>query len=217
MRTLHDTSLLPLLFAINHHAVPIHHHHQSQITHFLDIAFETGVRRIHSPQRILRSVGGGGLTLIPNSTTHPVRTSASSVVIGFDVRAGNSDRWSARLMSSCREECDVFLMDSKTLQRKAMAKIKVEKSNTGGHLVATSITLFDLSAVALMMYSKLLTALSGMAASSSHSFRPDISFHILYRRMVVYGEGVVHKERMVLRKRAGDDVSESSWYKTFIH
>ena len=105
---------------------------------------ETGFRRIHFPQRVLTVVGG--LALVPNSTLPPVRSGAPAVVVmGFEVQTIAGRRWSARLISSRRDECDLFLMDSETLQRTAAAKLRVTPRSDGGegHSIATRLTLFE--------------------------------------------------------------------------
>jgi hypothetical protein len=191
MLLLSQKTIIPILLAINHQ--PIHQHHQ--LTHhitFPETPLETGIHRIHSPLRIFRSIGGS-LYLIPNSTSTPVRTSASSVLIAFDVRTIEGNRWNARMISNERSVCDIFFMDSETLQRKAMLKMRVAPFNAGGHSIAASLTLFDFDVL------KFSCALFVAAISSSYwsdctrsrsvmvKRKCELNLHRLYRRMVVHG------------------------------
>ena len=188
----HDTQpFLPLLlFTLSHPpSITRNYFHKNLTIFHPDVPLETGVRHLHTPQRVLRSVGGGGLVLIPNSTTRPVRSSQSSVVMGFDVQTVGGERWSARVISNGKEECNLFLMDSTTLQRKAMAKLKVGRCNsTQGHTVTTSLTVFDLSAFAILHSAVLWWWWWHGVQCLRLSKAADFGLHMLYRRMVVCGE-----------------------------
>jgi hypothetical protein len=174
---------LPLLFAIGH--PPTYQHTLA----FPSTSQEAGIRRIHTPHRVLREVGG--LILVPNSTTLPVRTSASSVLMGFDVQTQDGSRWSARMISNGQNECDLFLMDSETLQRKIMAKLRVIPCGVG-HSVDARLTLFD---TAMLMQSSFLLQwvemlrfiFQGSCSKRVLLDRRDLGLHRRYRRMVITG------------------------------
>jgi hypothetical protein len=181
--------LLPLLFAISQ--PPVYQHHLTHTLAFPSVPQETGFRRIHSPHRVLREVGG--LALVPNSTTPPVRTGASSVLMGFDVRTQDGRLWSARMISNGRSECDLFLMDSATLQRKAMAKLRVVPCGAG-HSVDARLTLFDAtmlihSAGVLLVpwVATIRSLVQGPCSKLVSLDRQDLGLHRRYRRMVVTG------------------------------
>ncbi len=186
--------LLPLLFAI----APQYHHEMFHTVRFPNIPVERGIHYIHSPQRILQGISG--LALVPNSTTPPVRTSSSSVVMAFDVLTLDGNKWNARMMSSGKDECDVFLMDSVTLQRRALARIRVER-NKGvmdydhGHTVAASLTVFDINTLAALQgcfqwfsLATLCRRMQGQYSimrNRSVIQKRELKLHRLYRAMVV--------------------------------
>ena len=176
----------PLLLVINQS--PTYQHRVTHSSAFPSIPMETGVFRIHSPHRILRGVGGG-LRLVPNSTMPPVRTSASSVLVGFDVCTHDGDRWNARMISSGKYECDLFLMDSQTLQRKVSAKIKVVQQGNG-HSIDTTLTLFDPAVLTNQSTLSLATVVRCMSRFNGFG-RPvpivkhELGLHRHYRRMAI--------------------------------
>ena len=173
---------IPLLsFAIN--SPPPHNLFHT--TEFPYLPQETGFRRIHSPQRVLQRIGG--LALIPNSTLSPVRSGASTVLMGFDVQTRDGCRWSARMISSRRDECDLFLMDSETLQRKAMAKIKVVPYADGaGHSISASLTLFDASILLWRIgFTVPWTAMLWQCRRKEALHRRELSLHRTYVRMIL--------------------------------
>ena len=193
-------ALFPVLFAINQ---PIHHHFSRLLT-FPEIPFEKAINRIHSPLRVLRVVGGG-LSLIPNSTSAPVRTSASSVLIAFDVQTIDGSRWNARMISNERNACEVFLMDSVTLQRKATLKMSVATRGIG-HSISANLTLFDFST---LMYSSvwLMAMISSSSLKCNHGARVrrnfELHLHRMYKQMVTRGvdfrcKGSKHKRSVVV-------------------
>jgi hypothetical protein len=169
--------LFPLLFTFNHIQ-----------NWFPARRFPAGIgeRFIHSPHRIVNEVGG--ISFVSNSTTPPVRTSASSVLMGFDVVTYEGARWNARILSSSKKECDLFLMDCHTLQPIVMAKLRVPApSSQMDSTISLNVTVFD-----TVMFLKLV------AASYWNKFvrfrcrkvtyvplREDLTQHKQYARMVL--------------------------------
>ena len=185
--------LLPLLFA----TVPQYHHEMFHTLRFPNTPEERVIHYIHSPRRILQRISG--LTLVPNSTTPPVRTSSSSVVMAFDVLTLDGNKWNARMMSSGKDECDVFLMDSVTLQRRAMARIRVERNKGAvggnhGHTVAASLTVFDINNLVVLQgclhwfglatLHRWMQCQYNIMHSRSLIQKRELKLHRLYRAMV---------------------------------
>ena len=190
-------AIFPILFAMHQ---PVQHHHLSHLLTFPNTSFETGIHRIHSPLRILRGISGGGLTLIPNSTTAPVRTSASSVLIAFDVKTIDGNRWNARMISNERSMCEVFLMDSVTLQRKAMLKLSVAPHHTDiGHSISTSLTLFDIGTIVysgtwLMAMMSCCCSMLNQKCNHMTARNHELELHRTYKLMVTRGIDFKNKD-----------------------
>lgn len=168
-------------------------HNLFQTFDFPNLPQETGYRRIHSPQHVLQRLGG--LSLIPNSTLSPVRSGASTVVMGFDVQTRSGSRWSARMISSRRDECDLFLMDSETLQRKAMVKIKVtpHRDGDGGHSIAADLTLFGASL--LLWHCGLMTpSVCSWGKAGKSLNRNELGLHRLFMRMILLPDATLSRQ-----------------------
>lgn len=139
---------------------------QYRLTRSFTVATEpvdAGIRCIHSPQRILRHLGD--FSLIPNSTTRPVRVvagnrarpgAAHSVIMSFGIAGGitgdsgtaSAACWSARIMSDRRRESALFLMDNTTLMPVALARLRVDTAElsgagAGGYTVSVDAIFFD--------------------------------------------------------------------------
>ena len=177
---------LQLLFAFNHlHTwFPVTHRCPARLAE----------RFIHSPRRILQEIGG--LHLVPNSTTPPVRTSPSSVLMGFDVVTHEGNLWNARILSNDKKECDLFLMDSHTLQPIVMAKLRVPAPFSPpllSHMDQTTISLnvivFNTAMFLKLVATSYWNKIVRVKCSKVHHIRlgEDASRHKRYMRMVFDG------------------------------
>ena len=148
------------------------------------LLFDSSPHRIHSPRRILHAIGGG-LALVPNSTTPPVRISPSSVLMSFDVAARNGRHWNARILTSRKDECDLFLMDRATLQPLVLAKLKASLPGIGPPTVSVSITVFDAASfigmLAMSVWCKIRKSHAGLVFH-----RLDLVQHRQYMQMALH-------------------------------
>lgn len=177
--------LLLILFATNSHQF------------HLNTAFKIPLKQlqpnehcIHSPHRILGQIGC--MNLIPNSTSTPVQTGVSSVLMSFDVNTGIGTKWSARILSSHRDTCDLFLMDSATLMPIMFVNLKAAKdvSDCRGASVkclsvSANVTFFDLiTSIRVMAVAcwKKCTTVSDVRQSFQ---KMDVALHVQYKRMAL--------------------------------
>jgi hypothetical protein len=168
--------MFPLLFALNH----------NQMIHFSSSPVGFRELHIHSPYRILSRVVG--LAFVPNSTTQPVRTNATSVLMGFDVDTLNGGRWNARILSSCKEESEIFLMDNTTLMPIAFAKLK-SMQGTDYSQVSITATCFDLITILGVLATHCCRRISlWKAVDETRLLRRDVALHRKYARMVLKSE-----------------------------
>jgi hypothetical protein len=204
--------LFPLLFASNHI------HHWSSICRIPCRSLELEKYFIHSPHRILGEVGS--LTLVPNSTALPVRTSTSSVLMAFDVNTCSGKRWNARILSSNRHECDLFLMDSATLKPIVMAKFQVISNTPTPRTGALDFTLcvsFIIFDAAVFLQLLILSHLNKVVPIKHKILfqKKDVVQHRRYKRMVVNGLTEPKKQSTHYHSRGHRHIS--LWSDTGMH
>jgi hypothetical protein len=178
--------LLPLiLFATNSHQF------------HLNTAFKIPLKQlksnehcIHSPHRILGQIGC--MNLIPNSTSAPVQTGTSSVLMSFDVDTGIGTNWNARILSSHRDTCDLFLMDSATLMPivfvnlKAAVAVSDYPGNAAKYLsVSANMTFFDLITFIRVMTVACWKKHSTVSDVRQSFHKRDVARHMQYTRMAL--------------------------------
>ncbi len=175
--------LLFILFATNSHQF------------HLNTAFKIPLKQlksnehcIHSPHRILGQIGC--MNLIPNSTSAPVQTGTSSVLMSFDVDTGIGTNWNARILSSHRDTCDLFLMDSATLMPIVFVNLKAVVSdypgNTAKYLsVSANVTFFDLITFIRVMTVAYWKKYSTVSDVRQSFHKGDVALHLQYTRMAL--------------------------------
>jgi hypothetical protein len=191
MISIHPQLNLPLLFAVNH-----------QLTCsivFPRASTHAGLRNIHLPHRIIRNFEG--LSIIPNTTTQPVKVATSSVIMSFDVSEtrGGDLCWNARMLSSNENECDLFLMDNFTLKPIMYVKLRVVAPvQNQGYTLSISARLFDLYTLLgfWCMLTKLkFTTPNPSAWTTRHAaplkgstLKRDMTIHRKYMKMALTAE-----------------------------
>ena len=84
------------------------------------------------------------------------------------------------MMSNEEHQCDIFLMDSSTLQPIVLARFEAVESKKTGHSVFATLTLFDPVTFLWLMTSFLI-----FSKPANLPTKEDFNRHRLYRRMIL--------------------------------
>jgi len=110
--------------------------------------------------------------------------------MSFDIDTLSGMRWNARMLSSGKDECELFLMDSVTLMPILFAKLRAISSQTeavsGFSRVSADFTFFDFLAFLGVMAASFRVKLCAGAMANGNLFtKRDIALHKKYMRMVL--------------------------------